>query len=337
MKSILNTKSVFAFLIFACTFFTMSAQDLLSEIEGRVRVSSNRPRLEMYDTSLGQERIEAWIEIFSSKTYLSSFYDDLVFSAATNGSETERMRIDAATGNVGIGSDDPSQKLHVKDGNVLVEDGAFFILDNNELVFMDNVSGDFSIITPGPAGSTQFYIEDGNGYVGINTDAPQSSIHVKQIGEFQGIRLENTSSTNYWTTYTDGFNDYNFGYNGTLRAYIEDGAGNFIITSDQRLKNSIEKVSTVLDKVMKLNPSTYYYNADESRSCKSWGFLAQEVATVFPEIVREKNGYMGLVYDDFAIISIKAIQEQQIIIDAQADEIKSIKDQLAKLMDAINK
>ena len=331
MKTSKTFKYVFFALLCICISYTTSAQ-VIADFEGHIRSTEATPRVELYASSIHESRIEGWFEAFADKVYLSAFYDDLIFSVDTGGVENERMRILAENGNVGIGIDDPAQKLHVKGGNIMVQDGAFYILNGTQAVFMDNVAGDFVIRTPGPSGNTQFYIEDGDGHVGINTDAPQNSLHIKQVANNNGIRLENDANTNYWTTYTDAVDDYNFGFNGVLRAYIQDGAGSFVITSDERLKNSVESIETVLDKVMKLKPAQYYYNSDKKHERKAWGFLAQEVEAVFPDIVMEKDGYKGLVYDDFAIMSIKAIQEQQAIIDTQSKEITTLQTQLSGVL-----
>jgi len=164
-----------------------------------------------------------------------------------------------------------------------------------------------------------------NGNILINKSLPQSDLHIKQstsVDPVRGIRLESDVDSDFWTTYVDLSNDYNFGFNGDLRAYIQDGSGSFVITSDRRLKNSINSFDSVLDRVMKLKPSKYYYKNVGHQDRKSWGFIAQEVEKYFPDIVYEKDGYKGLSYDDFAILSIKAIQEQHSIIEAQQAQIR---------------
>ena len=80
-----------------------------------------------------------------------------------------------------------------------------------------------------------------SGYMGINTPQPQSDLHIKQstsTDPIRGIRLESDKDSVFWTTYVDGAKDYNFGFNGILRAYIDDDSGSFITPSDRRLKTS---------------------------------------------------------------------------------------------------
>ena len=57
------------------------------------------------------------------------------------------------------------------------------------------------------------------------------------------------------------------------------------------------------------------------------GFLAQDVQVLFPELVKHREDeYLGLNYDDFGVIAIKAIQEQQKIIDELLERIKELED-----------
>lgn len=166
--------------------------------------------------------------------------------------------------------------------------------------------------------------------MGIGTTTPLSDFHIKQSstsGQGAGIRLE-FDNDSYWRTIVDESDDYNFWFNGSLRAYILDGSGSFAITSDGRLKKNISPLTKVLDKVMRLKPAQYYYKNARNSERKSWGFIAQEVEAIFPEIVIEKNGYKTLVYDDFAILSIKAIQELTFDLETQKAENITIKEEL---------
>jgi hypothetical protein len=92
--------------------------------------------------------------------------------------------------------------------------------------------------------------------------------------------------------------------------------GTFVTSSDARLKKDIQSLDNVLDKVMVLIPKKYHYNVNESTDPLSYGFLAQDVQKIFPEFVsRREGGYLGISYNNFSVIAIKAIQEQQELID----------------------
>jgi hypothetical protein len=49
----------------------------------------------------------------------------------------------------------------------------------------------------------------------------------------------------------------------------------------------------------------------------NYGFIAQEVAAIFPELTRTaEDGTLGLSYADFGVLAIASIQEQQAQIEA---------------------
>ncbi|WP_350105543.1 tail fiber domain-containing protein [Fulvivirga sp.] len=123
--------------------------------------------------------------------------------------------------------------------------------------------------------------------------------------------------------------------------------GSLVNASDLKLKRDIKTLRSSLSDLMKLRPTTYYYKFDEfdymglSRNHQI-GLIAQEVEEIFPEVVtenlhpgddkHEELEYKGIDYQKLTPVVIKAIQEQQEIIDAQKAEIEELKAQIAKLL-----
>jgi Chaperone of endosialidase len=107
-------------------------------------------------------------------------------------------------------------------------------------------------------------------------------------------------------------------------------------TSDRRLKENIQPMNSVLTDVMKLQADNYTYKSDpEHKPC--FGFIAQEVEPLFPQLVtlptndgKGETPYM-MNYSGFGILAIKAIQEQQAIIDAQKAVNDAQEERIAKL------
>ena len=162
-----------------------------------------------------------------------------------------------------------------------------------------------------------------NGRVGIGTHTPQNPLHIDQQSVTKGIRLDYIS-TSYWETYVDGPQDYNFAYNGFLKAYINDTDGSYIAVSDRSLKTDITPFPLVLEKVKQLKPCHYRFKDDMSGGNKSIGLIAQEVEPLFPEVVHEKDGIKAINYDAFAVIAIQAIKEQQEIIEELKTRIERL-------------
>lgn len=168
--------------------------------------------------------------------------------------------------------------------------------------------------------------------------------------EIEFIDINNSSSHNNgrrWALFisktnsiSGNLNDFVFSYQGSNesddspRSAIRT-TGEFLSISDKRKKENISMVSTILSQVLKLNPSKYNFIFDETKT-QTLGFIAQEVQKIFPELVHtisNENGeeFLGLHYDGFSVIAIKAIQEQQEIINAQKATIAEQEARLSQL------
>jgi hypothetical protein len=93
-------------------------------------------------------------------------------------------------------------------------------------------------------------------------------------------------------------------------------------TSDLRLKTDIQDLDTT-SRLLSLKPRDYLWKsqATSDNSLKrNFGFIAQEVQEVFPELVGESpDGMLSVEYTGLIAPLVKAIQEQQAIItDLQA-------------------
>lgn len=88
-------------------------------------------------------------------------------------------------------------------------------------------------------------------------------------------------------------------------------AYDFTTTSDLRLKERIESVTGVLDRVLELRGVGFQFKADESHQ-RRLGLLAQDVARVFPEAVtQDDEGFLRVSYGALVSVLVEAIREQQ--------------------------
>ena len=177
-----------------------------------------------------------------------------------------------------------------------------------------------------------------NGNVGIGNSDPEGQLFVQQSSSLaasnDGIYVDINGDN--WKTYHSGLH-YSFANMGVRQAYVEDNTGNYVQTSDKNLKTNIETLPSVMDRVLRLNPVSYVYKSSSDPNANTIGFLAQEVGEVFPDVVRyAEDGTPGLAYDLFSILSIKAIQEQQAVIDEQQVHIADQKQQIESLIKEIN-
>jgi len=121
-------------------------------------------------------------------------------------------------------------------------------------------------------------------------------------------------------------------FTGTLTLNASD------VTSDARYKKNITPVSDAQDKLSELNPVNYDMRGDAFPSKgfndkKQWGFIAQEVEKIMPELIHaDKDGYRSMNYTGIIPLLTKAVQEQQTEMDKQQKEIDQLKAQLEMIM-----
>jgi hypothetical protein len=83
-------------------------------------------------------------------------------------------------------------------------------------------------------------------------------------------------------------------------------------TSDKRLKDNIQPIQNALDKVNELGGYTFDWNEELQKARKGHdiGVIAQEVQSVLPEVVVERDtGYLGVDYQKLVPVLIEAIKE----------------------------
>jgi len=194
-----------------------------------------------------------------------------------------RLFIDGLTGNIGIGTTNPSLAFHVKASNV----GDTMILENSSATgyatMQFKTPSQTFFIGLGGASEAQNYrdklyilntslngiVLDTNGYVGIGTKSPSALFQV------------NTNSTVLMQLNTAG------------RLSVLDDVIAFASFSDSRLKTDIETVSEMdaVDVVNALRPVTFKWRDTISnigkRGVSDIGFIAQEVEQIAPYTVEE--------------------------------------------------
>jgi len=102
----------------------------------------------------------------------------------------------------------------------------------------------------------------------------------------------------------------------------------YYTTSDQRLKENIRPTRYGLEKLMQIQVADYNYKADEQKHNQT-GFLAQQLYTVYPQAVKPggddpKTQAWSVDYGRLTPILVQAVQDQQILINAQNEKIASL-------------
>jgi len=177
------------------------------------------------------------------------------------------------------------------------------------------------IIAQGP-----IYAKRSDGFVGLGYSffgPPTADVEIRQnataVNTSKGLKL--TDGEDSWNMFVSAADNLVF-YDpaGDLRAYIQDGTGAFVITSDERLKENFSSPISVLEKINRLSPTWYNYKSNDKRVL---GFVAQEVEKIFPDFVdTSSSGIKGINYDAFGPLAIQAIKEQEDKIAALESKLK---------------
>lgn len=113
--------------------------------------------------------------------------------------------------------------------------------------------------------------------------------------------------------------DANFTFDGTtltLGSSQDVKARSFITYSDAALKENVETVTNAMDMIQGLRGVSYDLKDDGKRE---YGFIAQEVNNVVPEVVSIKDNMMGIDYTRITSLLVEAVKTQQ----AQIEALKS--------------
>jgi hypothetical protein len=202
------------------------------------------------------------------------------------------------SGNVGIGTTTPSQRLTVV-GNIGIQAGAnAFIgtLDNYALSLRTN-NADRIFITNA-------------GNVGIGTTTPATRLAVAGLTSSQpGITICSDTSGNFYY------------YAGSC------------VSSSIKYKTNIQNLGIGLETLLKLRPVTFEFKKDYGGydGTIHMGFIAEEVEQVNPILVDYNNGEVsGVRYSELTALIVKSIQEQQ-------NEIKDLKKEIEELKKMITR
>lgn len=105
-------------------------------------------------------------------------------------------------------------------------------------------------------------------------------------------------------------------------------AAGYYYNSDERLKKNITTLSDSLNKVLALRGVSYEWK-DQTLPTKrntEFGFIAQEVETVAPELVKtDEDGYKSVDYPRVVPLLVEAIKTQQVQIEALKADIEALK------------
>ena len=238
----------------------------------------------------------AWVHAAIVTTGSTGFNGNLIFATDGDGNQdndtsglSERMRITSA-GNVGINNPSPDAQLHIRPVN-----------DSGDAVVIIEADVNNDVETDNPM---LYFKQDGAAVVG--------RICYTNNNVFEIINQYNS-------TFIIGRNnstDISINTSGVV-------SGDFNDTSDINLKENISNIDGGLSVVNQLRAVNFDWKSDEKQNGKA-GFIAQEVEEILPNEIAENDSGKSINSTAILAHAIKAIQEQQTIIDDLKSRIETL-------------
>jgi hypothetical protein len=176
--------------------------------------------------------------------------------------------------------------------------------------------------------------------------APLTTLHVNHPNTGGiGLSVSNTNNNSYrWTLYTSSATNTPFRlyYDGALKGAFSAADGSYSASSDRNLKTNIIPTGSLLSKVIDLQVVEYNM-VGQNEAKKHLGLIAQDVEKLFPSIItpaesnEEGDSHYLMNYSLTGVIAIKAIQEQQVIIESLKQTIDELKNRLETMERKTNK
>jgi hypothetical protein len=251
-----------------------------------------------------------YMGIGGSATGNTSFRDTFVVGTQSNNAlvlntnDSERMRITSG-GNVLIGTtSDAGYRLEV----------AGVIRANGGQIIVNNVANNW-LQSNQNGTSAQFqtwFASNGTtrrGYFGYPSG---SSDNFTLMNEANGQMAFGTNSSTALILASTGA--ATFSSLGTGTVYSNGGTLTNTNPSDLNLKINVTPINYGLDDILKLNPVSFHWKNDKINQGKQYGFIAQEVQKIMPDLVKQGE-YLGLDKEAIFTTLVKAIQELKKEID----------------------
>ena len=182
-------------------------------------------------------------------------------------------------------------------------------------------------------GSEKMALQSDSLLVGTTSAAQDSGAGVKLITGTNGrVFVQGASHTSGegYSLHANGSYRFYVSYSGAIASTSTSITG----ISDVSLKENIRDLDKGLETILALQPRRFDWKNGDGNDIM--GFVAQEVKTVLPELVHDykyndEETKLGLKMGDMVPSLVKAIQEQQALIESQATAIADLTTRLTAL------
>jgi hypothetical protein len=295
------------------------------------------------------------IDLNMGVNLIGGVYGWLQMNRANNDGTAWPFILNPLGGNVGIGTTAPEAKLHIatESGDMLYIQGTTGGAGNTAGIKFKAYGGynyptaairtiddglyssHITFLTKVPGEDTNSLSErmriTSDGKVGIGTVSPQDALHV--VGN---LRIDGGFANDIYLRAAGSGNDL----------YIESTTGNraFLYVRDvftqssTRYKENIQPIANPFSVLNRLTGVSYDWKNNEGRN---YGFIAEEVAKVIPDIVKmdaENPEYAtGLSYQQIIPFTVEAVKELNETVERQQAMIDTLNAKLAALESELKK
>lgn len=168
----------------------------------------------------------------------------------------------------------------------------------------------------------------GNFYVQIGTWLNAKGIRISpEDGDYDRPTIGSTTGQIDFWHFNHGYSDI-YARNVTAEQGGKMYASDFIVESDQTIKENIRPINYGLATVLKLQGVEYNLKRDPDKLDKL-GLIAQEVEKVLPQVVYPTpDEIKGVNYQALVPVLIEAIKEQQVLLQQQQVRIEQLEAKL---------
>jgi hypothetical protein len=248
----------------------------------------------------------------------------------------ESMRIDSS-GNLGIGTSSPAQKLHVAGVGQFVSTNTMYVNPNYDTgVAAIQVSNNAGLVFATNNIERARIDSSGNLLVGTTSSAFGTAPRIEtRVADGRAFGVSNSGTGT--ATAAIFLNNVNSAVGSITYTTT---ATSYVTSSDYRLKDAIVPMTGALEKISAIKPCTYKWKVDGS---DGQGFIAHELAEVVPQCVTgEKDAvdadgnpqYQGIDTSFLVATLTAAIQELKALVDTQASTITQLQADVAALKGA---
>ncbi|PCI29262.1 hypothetical protein COB55_02470, partial [Candidatus Wolfebacteria bacterium] len=211
-----------------------------------LQIASTDPKFYITDTNAGTDEKHWWIGASAGEFSIGTTSDDLA-------TDSTYFTIEKDTGYVGIGTNNPSAKLEVFDGEVWIFDEG----DSARILLGDNGgSGQYGTLqwnsgndslSLDSTGSSDLIMNPGSGFMGVNDSSPLALIHMTNDADsLTELRIDNSNAGTDIDHTALGFYD-----GGALGAYVR--LNNFTDTLSIGTSITSSQIDFQIDEVTKVS------------------------------------------------------------------------------------